>query len=75
MAGNKTRRNRGRINREIGMLGDIAGFARRLEEGQSELTTRLDRIIELLEALTAQEPASVAHVRPLRTADASTGTG
>lgn len=39
------------------MLGDIAGFARRLEEGQDELTTRLDRIIELLEALAGQTDA------------------
>lgn len=36
------------------MILDITGFARKLEEGHSELTMRLDRIIELLEALALQ---------------------
>lgn len=48
------------------MLPDITGFARKLEEGQSELTLRLDRIIELLEtlALHVDGPATLFPVEP-----------
>jgi hypothetical protein len=48
------------------MLGDIAGFARRLEEGQSELNSRLDRIIALLEMLAERNDSPGAQLRSLR---------
>lgn len=49
-------------------LIDIAGLARRLEEGQGELNDRLDRIIELLEVFcaTSVSPSDASNTLPFR---------
>jgi hypothetical protein len=57
-------------------LMDINGFAKRLEEGQGELNDRLDRIIELLEAVCAMLPASISsNAVPFRRPHSVSGNG